>query len=92
MSPPTLAPVACCDCVQLHGDDPAAWLNQWPKGAEYRDRFRAHLCDGCADDREALFHVEPDAYDLPPYADEPEGMPLSCHCESYGGGWLFPDR
>lgn len=69
MKPPALKPAPCCDCVQIHGDDPAAWLNQWPKGAEYRDRFKAHLCDGCADDRDDWLRVELDDYDLPPYSD-----------------------
>jgi hypothetical protein len=62
-------PVACCDCVQLHGDDPAAWLNRWPAGAEYRSDLAAHLCDGCADERRSWAAVEPDDYDMPPYSD-----------------------
>jgi hypothetical protein len=55
--------------VNLHGDDPAAWLNRWPLGAEYRANLKAHLCDGCADEREDWARVEPDPYDMPPYAD-----------------------
>jgi hypothetical protein len=63
------APQPCCDCVNLHGDDPAAWLNRWPLGAEYRPDLKAHLCDGCADEREGWARVEPDPYNMPPYAD-----------------------
>lgn len=48
-----LSPAAkpCEDCVAIHGDDPQAWLAQWPAGAEYRKRHDAWLCDGCEDAR-----------------------------------------
>jgi hypothetical protein len=59
----------CTDCVNVHGDDPAAWLNRWPAGAEWWSDYKAHLCDGCADDRRDLTNVEPDAYEMAPFGD-----------------------
>ena len=44
-------PVPCHDCVEVHGDKPAAWLERWPDGAERRARYGMHLCDGCFDER-----------------------------------------
>lgn len=44
-------PKACTDCVEVHGDNPQEWLNKWPQGAEFREKFNDHLCDGCYDDR-----------------------------------------
>lgn len=41
----------CVDCVRVHGELPDLWLAQWPEGADWHDDLRAHLCDGCADDR-----------------------------------------
>jgi hypothetical protein len=60
----------CCDCVAIHGDDSASWLSRYPAGAEWRQSLKAHLCDGCAEERHSWAAVEPDAYDLPPYADD----------------------
>jgi hypothetical protein len=65
----TTTPRPCTDCVNIHGDFAAAWLNRWPLGADWQPRFKAHLCDGCYDDRADLELIEPDPYDLPPYAD-----------------------
>lgn len=48
---PMSQPKPCEDCVAVHGDDPAAWLSQWPQGAEYRPRHDAWLCDGCDEER-----------------------------------------
>jgi len=59
----------CCDCVNTHGDSPAGWLSRWPTGADWRPDLKAHLCDGCADERRSWALEEPDPYDLPPYAD-----------------------
>ena len=69
MNKPHTIPHACEDCVNVHGDDAAAWLKKWPAGAEYRRRHRAHLCDGCADDRDdhdqaAAEDDRPDEYDV----------------------------
>lgn len=50
----------CLDCVSIHGDRPADWLAQWPEGAEYRPAFQAHLCDGCADERQDNEHRDHD--------------------------------
>lgn len=61
-------PTACSDCVNVHGDDPALWLKRWPLGADWQPRFKSHLCDGCYDDRADLELIEPDPYDMPPYA------------------------
>ena len=47
----------CTDCVDVHGNDPQSWLNQWPLGAEYRSRHHTWLCDGCADERDE--HLSP---------------------------------
>lgn len=44
-------PEPCADCVEVHGDEPDAWLAEWPEGAEWRDDLDAFLCDGCADER-----------------------------------------
>jgi hypothetical protein len=54
----TARPRPCLDCVEIHGDNPGAWLSQWPAGAEWRAEHRAHLCDGCADDRGDWLRVE----------------------------------
>jgi hypothetical protein len=62
-------PRPCCDCINTHGDDPAAWLSRWPAGAAWHPDLKAHLCDGCADERRSWAEEEPDPYDLPPYAD-----------------------
>lgn len=62
-------PRPCCDCVSTHGDDPAAWLSRWPAGAEWHADLKAHLCDGCAEERRSWAEEEPDPYDMPPYAD-----------------------
>lgn len=48
----------CLDCVEVHGDDPAQWLSRWPDGAEWRPAHHAHLCDGCADERDEWAGVQ----------------------------------
>lgn len=53
-----MSPHACADCVSVHGDDPSKWLNAYPQGAEWRKKYSAHLCDGCADERDEIGRVE----------------------------------
>ena len=66
----TTTPRPCTDCVNLHGEPAAAWLNSWPLGADWRPRFKAYLCDGCADERAEWETIEPDPYDMPPYSHD----------------------
>lgn len=58
----TAEPKPCADCVEIHGDDPTAWLNQWPQGAEWRPRYGLCLCDGCADERDEWDRAEWDEH------------------------------
>lgn len=60
---------ACVDCVNVHGDDPAEWLNQWPAGAEWDKHHKAYLCDGCAGERDDWNSVE--HFDYQEDYDEP---------------------
>lgn len=48
----SMEPLPCHDCVNVHGDNPSEWLEQWPLGAEHRKKYGEHLCDGCYDERE----------------------------------------
>ncbi|MFN9694830.1 MAG: hypothetical protein ACK550_13720 [Synechococcaceae cyanobacterium] len=55
----TATPAPCLDCVEVHGDDPAQWLEKWPAGADWSPRHGAHLCEGCEEERDDWERVEP---------------------------------
>lgn len=70
--PASSTPQPCFDCVNIHGDKPAEWLNKWPAGAEWNSRYQLHLCDGCAEERQSEEQAErdfwtDDCYFMPAY-------------------------
>jgi hypothetical protein len=59
------APVPCEDCVSIHGETPEYWLSNYPLGADYHSDLKAHLCDGCADERREYYvFIHPDSYEF----------------------------